>query len=490
MAKFSVIPQLGCIGWTLNLLPALFFTAYIYTSKGPFQAPTCIAFGNNCKSFEPFHMEGTIERQEYYKPVIDYYKHWFYTHDDLGGSLAVFIDGKPVIDVFTGYKDLAGTVLYTNDTLQQVYSSGKAVEGIVIARLVQQGLLDYDAKVTEYWPEFGQNGKEEIRLVDVMAHESGVFHLDGYDLSWKSMLDQKAFSDRLAKQPHYFGGKTSRAYQAVSRGWYLNEMVKRVDPKGRTIGQIAKEELMVDYKDIELHYSQFEKESDWDDRLSPMYDYPLLRFIGRLVIPTFIQKNSWFGYPESKPLHPLVWALVKKWSVTSKALTPKWAPFANSFRLKEAHVTESTSFSLKTNAHSLAKLMSMMANKGASINPGQEPDLISRETYNDATTFHSRLPCIITFEQLPLSRGGWVKTKEYYRDGPLTGVEVQGWGGAGGSLIMWIEELGIGFSYVTNAFGAPESVLGDFRGKGLLERVVLARKRELGLLPVNNTATA
>lgn len=132
--------------------------------------------------------------------------------------------------------------------------------------------------------------------------------------------------------------------------------------------------------------------------------------------------------------------------------------------------------------YKLAKLMSMMANKGASIRPGQEPDLLSPEVYEEATLIHSELPCSVTFESIPLSRGGWMKSRNYYDIGALKGVEVQGWGGAGGSLILWIEELGIGFSYVTNAFGAPESVIGDFRGKNLLEKVVHARKLELGLI--------
>ncbi|KAF9157713.1 hypothetical protein BGX20_003767 [Mortierella sp. AD010] len=480
---FSPIPKFTAFQWFLHLLPAIIFVAYTYSTKGPFQSSSCVAFGTNCKTFSPLHFEGTIKRPEYYKPAVDHLKYLLYTHEDLGGSLAVFVDGKPVIDVYVGSKDLEGTIPYTNDTLQQVYSSGKAVEGIVIARMVQKGLLDYDKKISEYWPEFAQNGKQDVRLVDLMVHESGVFYVDGRDLSWDSLADKEKFSDRLARQPHHFGGKIARAYHAVSRGWYLNEVVRRVDPQGRTIGQIAREELMHDYKDVELHYSHFEKDTDWEERLSPMYDYPVLRIIGRLILPKFIQENKYIGYPDMIPLHPLVWQLIQKWSLSSKSLTPRMAPFAGSFRTKKAHATESTSFSLKTNAHSLAKLMSMMANKGASINPGHEPDLLSAEVYAEATSYHSDLPCTVTFETLPLSRGGWVKSKDFYRDGPLKGVEVQGWGGAGGSLVLWIEELGIGFSYVTNAFGAAEAVLGDFRGKVILEKVVQARKQELGLLP-------
>ncbi|KAG0364702.1 beta-lactamase/transpeptidase-like protein [Gamsiella multidivaricata] len=488
-SSFS-LPRLSPFQWFLHLLPAIIFAFYVYSTKGPFQSVACLTFNRSCNNLSNFHLEGILDRSEFYAPVISYYTRLFATHEDLGGSFAVFVEGEPVIDLFAGTKDLEGTIPYANQTLQQVYSSGKVVEGIVIARLVQKGLLDYSKRVADYWPEFAQNGKQDVRLVDVMVHESGVFHVDdpGRNFTWETLADREEFSEKLAKQKHYFGGQVARAYHAVSRGWYLNEIVRRVDPQGRTIGQIAREELMGDYTDVELHYSLFENDRDWEDRLAPMFDYPVLRIIGRLLLPRSVQTNKWIGYPDLPPLHPLVWQLIQKWSLSSKALTPRMAPFASSFRTKKAHTTESTSFSLKTNAHSLAKLVSMMANKGASIHPGQEPDLISPETYAEATSYHSTRPCAITFESLPLSRGGWVKSRNFFRDGPLTGVEVQGWGGAGGSLVVWIEELGIGFSYVTNAFGAPMSILGDFRGKTLLEKVVVARKKELGLLPADNKA--
>ncbi|CAO3574103.1 unnamed protein product [Mortierella alpina] len=462
--------------WSLRLLPVMLFTGYTYSTRGPFQSYACITFNRNCRSFTPetpLHLEGTFERQQYYGPVLDYYTKLFHNHDDLGGSLAVFVEGKPVIDLYAGSKDLEGKIPYDNQTLQQVYSSGKAVEGIVIARLVQRGLLDYEAKVSQYWPEFAVNGKEEVRLVDVMVHESGVFHLDDdrWDLTWESLKEQEKFSERLARQKHYFGKSdkqtdqqanptrtATRAYQAVSRGWYLNEIGPRIALRPLS-------------EPTRLGISPV-----------PMVDYPVVRIVARLLIPRFIQTNKYFGYPDLAPLHALVGQLIRKWSVSSKALTPRMAPFAHSFRTKEAHATESTSFSLKTNAHTLAKLAAMMANKGASLDPSQEPDLLSRKIYEEATSFHSNLPCTITFETIPLSRGGWVKTRDFYSEGALKGVLVQGWGGAGGSLVLWMEELGIGFSYVTNAFGAAEAVLGDFRGKNLLEKVVHARKQELGLL--------
>ncbi|KAF8930754.1 beta-lactamase/transpeptidase-like protein [Dissophora ornata] len=483
--KPSFFPKLTVTQWFVRLLPAISFALYTYSTRGPFQPPLCTGLGVNCPR-SPTPLTGILERPEYYSQVINYYASLFTKNEDLGGSFAVFVDGRQVIDVFAGSKDLERTIPYDNKTLQQVYSSGKGVEGMVIARLVDQGKLDYEKKIVEYWPEFGQNGKEDVRLIDLMTHESGVPHLDEDDengiLSWALLADEEQFSERLARQPHLFNGEKTRAYHAISRGWFLNEIVRRVDPKGRTIGQIAEQDLMGAYPDVELYYSKLPNESDWEERLSVMHDYPLLRLAGRLIIPRFIQTNSFIGHPKMLPLHSMVRKLVRGKNLVSRVLSPKMAPYTHSYRTKEAHAVEGTSFSLKTNAHSLAKLMSMMANKGASIYPGEEPDLLSREAYAKATTFHGVQKDAVTDESLPLSAGGWVKTREFYGDGPLLGVEVQGWGGAGGSLAVWVEELNIGFAYVTNAFGAPETVLGDYRAKILLDRVVYARKEELGLL--------
>ncbi|KAF9216308.1 hypothetical protein BGZ59_010271 [Podila verticillata] len=485
-ARGSVLSRLTLFGWFLRLLPAIVFGLYTYSHRGAFQPPLCVSFLYGCPR-SPIHIEGLMERPDHYSQVVSYLISLYTKNEDLGGSLAVFVDGKPVIDVYAGSKDLAQTQLYDNRTLQQVYSSGKVLEGIVIARLVQQGKLDYNAKLSEYWPEFGQNGKEDVTLVDLMVHESGVAHLDDdkKELTWDHLKDQEKFSERLASQKHGFDGEKVRSYHAITRGWYLNEIVRRVDPKGRTIGQIANEELMNDYKDVELYYSSLPNESDWEERLSPMHDYPMLRMVGRVLLPQFLQNSKLAGFPNMRPIHPWVWDFIRGKTLTSKAMSTAMTPMAHHFRTKEAHAVESTSFSLKTNAHSLAKLLSMMANKGAAIDPN-EPDLLDRETYELATKLHSNKPCMVIKDTLPLSTGGWIKTTEFLGagvSGPLQGVEVQGWSGAGGSIAVWIEDLGISFAYVTNAFGAPETVMGDYRGRTLLDRVVYARKEELGLLP-------
>ena len=76
-----------------------------------------------------------------------------------GGALAVYLDGEPVVDVWTGWSDRRGRVPWSADTAPMVFSATKGMASTVIHRLVDRGLIDYDAPVAEYWPEFGANGK-------------------------------------------------------------------------------------------------------------------------------------------------------------------------------------------------------------------------------------------------------------------------------------------------------------------------------------------
>ncbi|KAG0006858.1 hypothetical protein BGZ80_005109, partial [Entomortierella chlamydospora] len=321
----SFFPKLSLFQWFVRLLPAIIFALHAYSKRGAFLPPACSGLGINCPT-TPTPLNGLLERPDYYGQVVKYYASLFTANEDLGGSFAVFVDGRPVIDVAAGAKDLARTIEYDNKTLQQVYSSGKAIEGIVIARLVEQGKLDYQEKISKYWPEFAQNGKQDVRLVDLMVHESGVPFLDDGDkeepLTWDAMADEEKFSERLARQPHLFDGKPTRAYHAISRGWYLNEIVRRVDPKGRTIGQIVEQDIMTAYPDVEFYYSKLPNESDWEDRLSPMHDYPLLRIIGRAFLPKSIQTSNLVGNPKTLPLHALVTKLLFNTGITPKVLAP------------------------------------------------------------------------------------------------------------------------------------------------------------------------
>ena len=146
-----------------------------------------------------------------------------------GGALAVYIDGRPVVDVWTGWSDRAGNVHWTADTGAMVFSATKGVAATVIHRLVDRGVMDYDVPVAEYWPAFGANGKSEITLRDVLRHRSGLSHLKG--VTKAELMDHRLMEERLAAAPvdHLRGFP---AYHALTLGWLLSGLARAVTGMG------------------------------------------------------------------------------------------------------------------------------------------------------------------------------------------------------------------------------------------------------------------
>jgi CubicO group peptidase (beta-lactamase class C family) len=146
-----------------------------------------------------------------------------------GGALSVFIDGRPVVDVWTGWSDRGGDEAWTADTGAMVFSATKGVATTVIHRLVDRGLLSYDEAVAEYWPEFGANGKADITVRDVLRHRSGLSHLKG--VSKDELLDHELMEEKLA------AASVDRlrgwpAYHALTYGWLLSGLARSVTGLG------------------------------------------------------------------------------------------------------------------------------------------------------------------------------------------------------------------------------------------------------------------
>ena len=155
-----------------------------------------------------------------------------------GGALAVYLDGEPVVDVWTGWEDRRGRVPWTADTGTMVFSATKGMASTVIHRLVDRGLIEYDAPVAQYWPEFGAKGKADITVRQLMRHQAGLSALRGS--SKQDLLDHKLMERRLAAAaPGYAFGRS--AYHALTYGWLLSGLARAVTGKG--MRQLIREEL-------------------------------------------------------------------------------------------------------------------------------------------------------------------------------------------------------------------------------------------------------
>ncbi len=146
-----------------------------------------------------------------------------------GGALAVYLDGQPVVDIWTGWSDRRGRAHWQADTAPMVFSATKGVASTVIHRLADRGQIDYDAPVAQYWPEFAANGKAQITVRDVLRHRAGLSHLGG--VRKRELLDHQHMEERIAAAP--VGrrlGKT--AYHALTYGWLLSGLARSVTGKG------------------------------------------------------------------------------------------------------------------------------------------------------------------------------------------------------------------------------------------------------------------
>jgi CubicO group peptidase (beta-lactamase class C family) len=155
-----------------------------------------------------------------------------------GGALAVYLDGQPVVDVWTGWSDRGGKLPWTADTAPMVFSATKGLASTVIHRLADRGLIDYDAPVAEYWPEFGARGKSDLTVREVMRHHAGLSGLRG--ATKEDLLDHVVMEERLAAaRPGRLLGKP--AYHALTYGWLMSGLARAVTGKG--MRALIREEL-------------------------------------------------------------------------------------------------------------------------------------------------------------------------------------------------------------------------------------------------------
>jgi CubicO group peptidase (beta-lactamase class C family) len=155
-----------------------------------------------------------------------------------GGALAVYLDGEPVVDVWTGWSDRGGHRPWSADTAPMVFSATKGMAATVIHRLADRGLIDYEAPVAEYWKEFAANGKADLTVREVMRHHAGLSGLRG--ATDADLLDHVVMEERLAAAaPGRLLGKS--AYHALTFGWLMSGLARAVTGKG--MGTLIREEL-------------------------------------------------------------------------------------------------------------------------------------------------------------------------------------------------------------------------------------------------------
>ena len=159
---------------------------------------------------------------------------------DIGASVAVFLHGEPVVDIWGGWSDEAKTRPWERDTLTNVWSTTKTMTFLVALMLHDRGELDFHAPVSTYWPEFAAAGKESIEVRHIMGHTSG---LSGWEepLASEDLANWDLCTSRLAAQAPWWEPGTGSGYHALTQGYLIGEIVRRIT--GESIGSFFAREV-------------------------------------------------------------------------------------------------------------------------------------------------------------------------------------------------------------------------------------------------------
>ena len=169
-----------------------------------------------------------------FETVARAFENTFDGNPTMGAALAIRVDGHPVVDLWGGVADERDGSAWQEDTASVVFSCTKGLVSILAARLAQEGRLDYDAPVTKYWPEFGQAGKEGIKVRHLLSHQSGL-SAPRKDLSVEDILDWDTVTAALARQEPLWTPGEGYAYHAITHGWLAGQVIRSVT--GKTVGE-------------------------------------------------------------------------------------------------------------------------------------------------------------------------------------------------------------------------------------------------------------
>ena len=159
---------------------------------------------------------------------------------EIGASVAVSYNKEMIVDLHGGFKDESKNIAWDKDTIVNTYSVTKGITAICIAMLIDRGQLDVNKKVSDYWPEYGCNGKENTKVIDFLCHRACNFgfHNGIPSDSWQNW---NLYADILAKQEPFAEPGSMQGYHAITYGWLVGEIIRRID--GRDVGTYFKEEI-------------------------------------------------------------------------------------------------------------------------------------------------------------------------------------------------------------------------------------------------------
>jgi len=177
-----------------------------------------------------------------YGKVADAFRSSLNSGQEVGAAVAVYRDGRKVVDLWGGFRNGTSQAPWQRDTLVNVFSTTKGVASLAVAVAASRGLIDYDAKVADYWPEFAQAGKGAVTVRQLLGHQAGLVAIKP-PLTLADIADPEKLSAKIAAQAPAWPPGTRQGYHGITLGWYASELIRHVDPQGRTLGRYFAEEI-------------------------------------------------------------------------------------------------------------------------------------------------------------------------------------------------------------------------------------------------------
>ncbi len=360
-----------------------------------------------------------------FQSVVDRFVANFSEYGDIGASCCATVGGEFVLDIYHGHQDAAKTKAWDADTIVNVYSTTKTMTFLCILLLAERGKLHVTDKVASHWPEFAQNGKEEVEIRHCLSHSTGLSGLDEQTKP-EDLYDWNKIVNLLAAQAPWWEPGTQSGYHAITQGYLLGEVVRRIT--GKTIGTYFQEEISGPL-DADFHIGVDPKHFD---RIAELIPPP----------PTDPDPNG----PTPDPTSIAMRTFASPSSNIAQTKTASW---------RQAEIPAANGHG---NAHSVVKVQTILANLGHAFGI----DLLSKATCLSVMEEQTNGMDLVLGVPMRFGLGYGLRSET----SPI-GVNPNTcfWGGYGGSSIVVDMDARACFAYVMNKM-EPDA-LGDPRGLGL-----------------------
>ena len=366
---------------------------------------------------------------EGYGPVADAFRRNFAERGEIGAACAVYRDGRKVVDLWGGYRDGATRRQWERDTVVTMFSTSKGVAGAAIALAHSRGLLDYDRPVADYWPEFAQAGKDGVTVRQLLSHQAGLAVIDR-PLSVDDLQDLDVVAAALAAQAPGWEPGAHHGYHGISLGWYEGELLRRVDPGRRTLGQFFSEEIAGPLG-LEFYFG-LPAELD-PDRRAVIHGWKPIEMIGHLreMPPAFV-----LGFMNPR-------------SITARSFkNPAVLGVIDNYNRPDVLAPEIPAANGTGEVRSVARLYGELATGGTAL--GMDPATLEQLTRPAETPSAGAKDLVLRVETRYSL--GYIKPFPSFRFGSAAD-QAFGTMGTGGSFGFADPDTGIGFAYAMNRTG-------------------------------------